>query len=207
MLAFVNPSLGEEVSIQHQSLTLNANLEIAEGKSMQDGVVLILHGMMAHNRMEIIEASQQALLDNDHSSLAITLSLGVDSRKGFFDCALLHTHTMDEALGELAAWVQWLREKSVNKIVLMAHSRGANQAMVYTVEHDDPLISHIILLAPNTTANAKPNYEARYGKSFDNNLARVQKLIDAGKRSQMLEELDFSYCPKATVSAATFYSY
>lgn len=207
LLAIASPSKGVDVSIQYRDLSLNANLELAEGKSMKDGVVLLLHGMMAHNRMEIIEASQQALLDNNHSSLAITLSLGIDKRRGFYDCARPHTHTADGAVEELAAWVRWLSEQGVNKIVLMAHSRGANQAMVYTVERDDPAISHIVLLAPNTTSGAKMQYESRYGEGFDENLARVKNLLDLGKGDEMIEEINFYFCPKATVRADTFYSY
>jgi pimeloyl-ACP methyl ester carboxylesterase len=197
----------KEVSIQYRGLMLNGNLELAEGRRLEDGVVLILHGSLGHNRMEIIEASQQALLDNDYNSLAITLSLNINNRHGFYDCTWPHRYTLDDGVDELSAWIGWLSEKGVERIVLLAHSRGANQAMIYAVEEKDPKVSHLVLLAPNTTDTSKSNYEARYGKTFDENLVRVKKLIDAGKGAELIENLDFSYCPKATVSAATFYSF
>jgi pimeloyl-ACP methyl ester carboxylesterase len=162
---------------------------------------------MAHNRMEIIEASQQALLDNNQSSLAINLSLGVDNRHGFYDCSWPNRHTLDGGLDELDAWVAWLRKKGVNQITIMAHSRGANQAMVFAVERKHPEVTHLVLLAPNTNPSPKPQYEARYGKTFDESLELVEKRIAAGKGNELIDNLDFSYCPKASVSANTFYSY
>ena len=208
LLLFISVSLkAEEVTQQYGDLTINANLELADGKVLQDGVVLILHGTMAHNRMEIIEASQQALLDNDHSSLAINLSLRLDNRHGFYDCSLPHRHIMDAALDELDAWVAWLRKKGVNQITIMAHSRGANQIMVYAVERKHPEVTHLVLLAPNTNPSPKPQYVARYGETFDESLALVQKQIDTGKGDELIDNLDFAYCPKASVSADSFYSY
>lgn len=208
MLLFTSVSLqAKEVTQQYSGLTINANLELADGKTLEDGVVLILHGTMAHNRMEIIEASQQALLENNTSSLAINLSLDIDNRHGFYDCTLPQRHNLDAGLDELDAWVNWLLEKGVSGITIMAHSRGANQAMVYAVERPDPAVTHLVLLAPNTNLSPKPQYEARYGEIFDETLDRVKQRIAAGKGAELMDEVDFSYCPQATVTADTFYSY
>lgn len=206
LVAFV-PLQAKEVTQQYRGLTINANLELADGKSLEDGVVLILHGTMAHNRMEIIEASQQALLENDHSSLAMNVSLRIDNRHGFYDCTLQHRHIAGETVDELGVWVGWLRDMGVTRIAILAHSRGANQAMVYVVEHPDPAVSHLVLLAPNTNPSPKPEYEARYGEIFDDTIERVQKQIAAGKGAELIDNLDFSYCPRASVTADSFYSY
>ncbi len=48
------PSPAEEVTLQHKGLTLNANLMLAEDKTLSDGVLLVVHGTLAHNRMEIV---------------------------------------------------------------------------------------------------------------------------------------------------------
>jgi len=196
----------KEVTQQYLGLTINANLELAHGKALQDGVVLLLHGAMAHNRMEIIEASQQALLDNGQSSLAINLSLGIDNRHGYYDCAWPNRHTLNGSLDELDTWVNWLREQGVDRIVIMGHSFGANQVMVYAVERHHPSVTHLVLLAPNTTSDSKVHYEARYGEILDENIERVKKQIDTGKGDELIDNLDFSYCPQASVSANSFYS-
>lgn len=207
LLVTFAPLQAKEITQQFRGLTINANLELADGKSLEDGVVLILHGTMAHNRMEIIEASQQALLENNASSLAINLSLDIDNRHGFYDCTLPQRHILDVGLDELDAWVNWLRGKGALQITIMAHSRGANQAMVYVVERPDPAVTHLVLLAPNTNPSPKPQYEARYGEIFDETLDRVKKQIAAGKGADLMGNVDFSYCPQATVTADTFYSY
>lgn len=71
----------KEVTLEFEDLTLNANLEIADGKQFSDGVVLIMHSFLAHNRMEIIAASQTALLENGQSSLAINGCAGTGHRR------------------------------------------------------------------------------------------------------------------------------
>ena len=70
----------EEVTHDYGRLTLNANLDMADGKQFEDGMVLIVHGLMGHNRMQIIEKSQILLQEQGLSSLAINISLGVNSR-------------------------------------------------------------------------------------------------------------------------------
>ncbi len=197
----------KEVTQQYRGMTLNANLELADGKTLKDGVVLILHGMMAHNRMEIIESSQQILLENNRSSLAINLSLGIDNRHGFYDCNWPQTHTSEDSLDELDQWVEWLFKQGVEEIVIMAHSRGANQAMVYMTERKKSVVKHLVLLAPNTVKSAKMQYEGRYGDIFDETIAKAEKLIKAGKGGELIEKIDFSFCPRSTISADTFYSY
>jgi len=45
----------EAVQIKKDSLALNGNLSLASGKTVKDGVVLITHGTLAHNGMEVIK--------------------------------------------------------------------------------------------------------------------------------------------------------
>ena len=195
-----------EVTLDHNGLTLNANLEMATDKDFSDGMVLILHGMMGHNRMELVESSQQILLENDFSSLAINLGLDLDNRHGFIDCEVPHTHLQQDAITELGLWVDWLRQKGVDNIALMAHSRGANQAMVYAAEHLDPEVRHVVLLAPGAD-DVKDSYEKRYGPVFDSNVSRMQERISLGKGDEPVSNIDFWFCPRAEVTPYSFISY
>jgi pimeloyl-ACP methyl ester carboxylesterase len=196
-----------EVTLEYQGLTLNANLELAPGRDLKDGIVLIVHGYLAHNKMEIIRASQQALLDNGQGSLAINLSLGIDNRHGFYECTDPHRHTQENAVDELKAWVEWLRDKGVTKITMMGHSRGANQIMVYAVEVKDPEVTRLVMLAPGMGATAGLSYKDRYGKSFEEPLALAFKQVAAGRGSDLMADIDLLSCPKARVSADSFISY
>ena len=48
------PLKAEEVKIKHGDLTLNANLNLPPEKSLANGVVLMLHGTLAHKDMEFM---------------------------------------------------------------------------------------------------------------------------------------------------------
>ncbi len=201
------PCQANEIKIHHNGLTLNANLLMAKDKDYQDGVVMVLHGFLGHNQMEIVETAQQSLLDIGRSSLAINLSLSVDNRYGFFDCDIDHRHVLDDALNEIQAWIDYLKSKGVNKIVLMSHSFGANQLMVYTSERPDPAITHLVFLAPKISGTFREGYEHRYGKSFDAALDKANELIKQGKGDQLMEYTDFLSCPQAHVTPNSFFSY
>jgi len=196
-----------EVSQPFRDLTLNANLEMADGRDFKDAIVLIVHGYSGHNKMEIIRSAQQALLDNGQSSLAINLSMGIDNRHGFFDCTWPHRYLQEDTLDEISAWVDWLRDQGVSRITLLAHSRGANQAMVYAVDNKDSEVTQLVLLAPGTFDDTRQAFEERYGPSFDPQMARAEKLIAAGRGVELMENTDIMICPQTSVSANTFNSF
>lgn len=197
----------EEVTQEYRGLTLNANLEMAEGKDYNDGMVLIIHGYLAHNKMEIIRSSQQVLQDNDMSSLAINLSLGVDNRHGFFHCASPHRHKQENGVKEIAAWIAWLRDKGTRRVTLLAHSRGANLAMVYAVEQKDPEVTHLVMLAPGTGEQVRDFYQERYGKNLDQLVDISEAKMASGKGAELMHDIDMLLCAKSTVTAESFLSY
>ena len=61
----------DEVQIQHDGLALKADFDLAQGKTVQDGVVILVHGTLAHHRMEIVETTSELLRDAGYSTLAI----------------------------------------------------------------------------------------------------------------------------------------
>jgi len=202
-------SFAEEVTLPFNGLTLNANLEIADDKKMSDGIVLIMHSFLAHNRMEIIKASQEAFLENDQSSLAINLSLGVDNRHGNYDCFIPIRHKLSGSFAELDTWINWLSSKGVKKIVLMGHSISSNQILNYVVKRNNPSVTGVVLLAPNTrgTASSPVRYKESYGADLSEVLERANKLIADGKKDQLMKNTDFGFCPKTSVSADAFVAF
>lgn len=206
LLSIGTKSAAEEVVQQFNGITLNANLEMADGQDFSDGMVLILHGLMGHNKMELVAASQQLLSENELSSLAFNISLDIDNRHGFYDCTWPQRHEQQDAITELRLWVDWLRRKGVKKIALMAHSRGSNQAMVYAAEQLDPEITHLIMLAPGAD-DVKEPYEERYGAIFDATVARMNERVALGKGEELVDNIDFWFCPKAGVTPNSYISY
>src|SRR2546423_276371 len=72
----------EPAQLKPGQIRLNGNLEVPAGKKVADGVALILHGTLSHDKQETVAALQENLKKRGLASLAITLSLGVDNREG-----------------------------------------------------------------------------------------------------------------------------
>lgn len=212
VLAFVLPARAEEVKIKHQGLTLNANLNLAPGKSLTDGVVLLLHGTLAHKDMEIMRALQDLLIERGINNLAINLGFAQDDRHGMNDCAGPHRHKDSNAVKEMGLWVDWLKAKGATAITVLGHSRGGNQVARYAAgmpAAPDSLVKRAVLVAPSTW---EPGKQARgYKKSYKKDLAplleKARALVKAGNGGALMEGVDFVYCPNTLVAAATFVDY
>ena len=198
----------EEVKLQQDDLTLNANLEKA-GDWPAAPTVLITHGTLSHNKSEIMAALQELFLQNDVSSLAINLGLGLNDRHGPYDCNTPHDHRHEDAIDEIGTWLDWLEKQGVKQVVLMGHSRGGNQTAWFAAEHDDSVIRKLILVAPQTwnMEHEAQGYENNYGKPLAAILGNAESLVAAGKPATAIEHTDFIYCKDTTVSAEAVVSY
>lgn len=198
-----------EARIPHHGLTLNGELELASGRSVRDGLVIMVHGTLAHARMEIMQGLQASFRARGLSTLAITLSLGIDDRRGMYDCAVAHRHRHDDALGEIAAWIGWAKQQGAKDLVLLGHSRGGNQVARYVTERDDPTIDTVVLIAPlvSYAAQVRAEYEKRFGVPLAPVLARAKQMMEGGQRRAEIGKTGFLSCKEATVSAESFVSY
>jgi len=199
----------ETVSVNTHGLSVTANLETTGDDWQQGPVLLMTHGTLAHNKMEIMATLQQAFLERGVSSLAINLSLGLSDRKGMYDCPVPHTHQHTDAVDEIGLWLDWLKKQGVGKVVLLGHSRGGNQTARFAASHDSDMIRGVILIAPQTWSEEeeKADYQKRYGKALEPLLAKAEKLVAEGKGQTMLKHVDFIYCKDTAASAAAFVSY
>ncbi len=204
------PLQAEEVTIQHNGLTLNADLNMTEGKTMRDGVILMTHAALQHNRMEIVRVVTGLFRENGFSTLAMTYSASLDNRRGPYDCAVPHRHSVEGYWDEIGLWMDWLKERGAETVVLAGHSGGGSWMAQYVNENDDPAIARMLLFAPGTAdhyARSPEGYRARYRKELSEILDQAKKLVGAGKGDTMMEDIDFLFCPRTTVSANAFLSY
>jgi len=208
-LSLAGATRAEEVTLEHDGLTLNGNLTLAEGTTLADGVLLVTHGTLAHNAMEIIETLQGLLQEGGINSLAINLGLGIDNRHGMYDCATPHRHRHGDAVAEIGAWVAWLNAQGAGDIVLVGHSRGGNQTAWYASQASSPKIKGVILIAPMTreAGQAAGGYRKRFDKDLGPVLAEAQALADAGKGGTLMAHVDFVYCRDTSATAGAFVSY
>jgi pimeloyl-ACP methyl ester carboxylesterase len=203
------PAKAEEVKIKNGDLTLNANLNLVPGKSLADGVVLMLHGTLAHKDMEIMRSLQDTLLERSISNLAFNLSLAQDNRRGMMDCAGPHQHKDTNAVREIGLWVDWLKAKGAGAITVLGHSRGGNQVARYLADKPDDAVRLAVLISPGTWKPEKlaRNYKKNYKKDLVPLLEKSRALIKANQGDKLMEGVDILYCPSTIVAANTFVDY
>lgn len=200
----VGTSHAEEIKAKFNGLTVNANLLMADGASMQDKIVLLTHGTLTHKGRSTYDAYQKNLAAEGISSLAINLSLGLDDRAGEYDCAVTHTHKHTDALDEIGFWLDWLEGKGANQIILAGHSRGGNQTAWFASERDRDTVKKVVLIAPATgEQQSAAEYKEKYGVSVDSLLTKA-KAMDS---KALLKDTDFIYCKKTQVTAEAFIDY
>lgn len=204
------PVLADEVKLPYQGMTLNASLAKSADSWPAGPVVLMTHGTLAHRGMEIMAGLQSMFADRGISSLAINLALGLDDRPaGMYDCATPHTHRHTDAVAEIGAWLDWLKAQGAEKVALLGHSRGGNQTARFAAGTTDPVVTAVILIAPQTWSAdyAAADYEKRYGKPLAPVLEKAQALVEAGKGDTPMDPVDFIYCEQTSATAAAFVSY
>lgn len=195
----VSPVRAEPVEVGHAGLTLNGELRLADGKALADGVVLLVHGTLAHHGMEIIAGQQGRLSERGLNTLAVTLSLGQDRRTGMADCSAVQAHRHEDAVGEIAAWTAWLKAQGAGPLTVLGHSRGGNQVARFATE--DPAAAQVarwVLVAPATwTEDPSP-------PSF---VAEARSKAAAGQGDAVMSVPAFLYCQDAKATAAAVTSY
>jgi pimeloyl-ACP methyl ester carboxylesterase len=209
LLSVTPPAAAKEVKLAFGGMTLNAVFTLAPGKTLADGIVLLTHGTMAHNDMQIIRSLRTLLQARGLNTLAINLSLSQDDRHGIYDCARPHRHKESDGPAEIAAWVAWLKQQGAGPITVLGHSRGGSQTARYAAAKPDPAVKKVVLVAPATwdAAKAAAAYEARNRTPLKPLLEKAEALVKTGKGDTIIEGVDFLTCPKSPISAATFVDY
>lgn len=178
------------------NLSVRANLMMADGKTMQDDMVLLTHGTLTHMGRSTYAALQKNLAALGVSSLAINLSLGVDNRQGEYDCAVPHKHKHTDALQEIGVWLDWLQKQGANQITLAGHSRGGNQTAWFASENDSDRFEKVVLIAPGFNGPKPADF-----------LAKAKAMQKKGEGQSMIKGIDFIYCKDAQASADAVVSY
>ncbi len=208
-LLVASATAAKDVTVEHQGIALNGTLDLAAGKALADGVILMVHGTMAHKDMEIMRQFRGMFRKNGYSTLAVNFGLNVDNRRDFYDCARPSTHRKADALGEIGAWLDWLQASGAKRVVLFGFSRGGQQAAWFAAERDHAAIASLVLLAPiNPGEFAQAlRYEMQFSKPLKPLLDQAHALIKAGKGQSRMEKVPFLTCPETSVTAESFVSY
>jgi pimeloyl-ACP methyl ester carboxylesterase len=199
LLAAVNGAArAEPVQIKPGLLRLNGNLEVPAGKTVADGVALLLHGTLSWHGQETIAALQKNLKGRGVASLAITLSLGVDDRQRTRRCDVVHDYALAGVKREVVLWLEWLAGQGARTVDLVGFSRGGAQIAAFAPE----LVRarRFVLVAP-AFATADEQAET-YQRAFGHPLA--PEIAEARKNPLQQRAVDFLTCKQAPVLNATF---
>lgn len=114
----------------------------AEYQAGQPGkpVVLLLHGFLQTREFPTVASLARGLHDAGYAVLTPTLSLGIPNRQQSLACEAIHHHSMDDDIREIALWIGWLKSRGHRSIVLLGHSFGSLQLLVYLNTHPDKTI-------------------------------------------------------------------
>lgn len=203
--ALARPAAADDISADYKGLKVNATLTMADGKTMADGIVLLLHGTLAHHKMEMIAAAQELLAERGISSLAPSLSYGLNDRKGMYAKGVAHKHRNEGALDEIAFWLDYLKGKGAGDITLAGHSRGGMQVSWFMAERGDDAVKRVVLIA---SGQWNPKKAAKgFKRSHKADLADMLAKAKGMDGDAMMKGVGVLYYPGEDVAAKTFISY
>ena len=211
-LMFSQNAFAEAVQIKANDFTVNGDLQLADGKTLQDGVVLFTHGTWMNQDYSTAKMLKKNLTEAGQSVLAISLSLGLDNRQeiAMTACDRPHTHKHTDALTEIDAWVKWLEKQGVKDITLVGHSRGGNQTAWYASLHNDnQAIKRVVLFAPQLWSweDEVAEYQTKYQQDLNALVKKANDLVKAGKGDTLMPKTNLLYCKESPVSATSFADY
>jgi len=201
LLLFSGQLIAQPVSIKHNGVKLNAEINPAEDKTKP--FFLILHGTFAWHGMELPTSIQSLLEEEDYGSLAFSLSLGVNDRTGFFDCKQPIISKHGNAQQEIEQWVKYLNAQGYKNIVLVGHSRGGAQMAAYALANQKSA-KQLFLIAPMTWKQSK--IARAFNKNNNKSMEDLVAKIKSGKLSE-LKQQNILHCKEANIRAQSFLSY
>jgi len=177
-------------------LTANAEYRPPEaGKP----TVLLMHGFLQTHEFPTIHRLTEGLASAGYGVLAPTLTLGVTHRKQSLACEAIHTHTMNEAAKEIAAWVDWLKARRTKSIVLMGHSFGSVLTLAYLSKNHEPAVRKMIGVS---AAEGRMKVE---GPSRDSLIKQTRVLVRANDKRLLVHQ--FSFCQQFRATPSSMLSY
>ena len=175
---------------------LPANAEYLIGERSKPAV-LLLHGFLQTRDFPTVTTLARGLQDAGYTVLSPTLSLNIPNRTQSLACEAVHKHSMDEDVAEIGRWVDWLKSQGYRSIVLVGHSFGSLQLLVYLSTHPDPAVKAYI---------GASLVEAQIGPASRPALiARLEDRIRNKQRALVTQTL--SFCSKYTSTPDGLLSY
>ena len=161
--------------------------------------VLFIHGFLQTPHYQTAISLIDAISEAGYTVLAPTLSLGIDRRKKSLPCEAIHSHTMTGDISEMSYWVNWLTSRGYSKIILVGHSYGSLQALVYISEKPNKAVKKVI-------ATSLVDIEHAVGEqNIRAEIKWAKSVMSQGNEAP--HEFQISYCKKYVAPPKAFLSY
>ncbi len=194
---FTAPALAERVTLQLKP-GLTARAEYQRGAADKPAV-LILHGFLQTHTFPTVHNLANGLASAGYSVLAPTLSLGVTHRDRSLPCEAVHTHTLEGNRRELDAWLAWLRAQGHDRVVLIGHSLGSAELLLYLEARRPRAVKHFIAVS---LVESRPFEDKVDNAAF----VRVQR-AKLRRGDGRPEAYPLSFCKRFVAPPQTFISY
>ncbi|MFN3594509.1 MAG: alpha/beta hydrolase [Thiobacillaceae bacterium] len=177
---------------------LTAHAEYRPGAEDKPAV-LILHGFLQTHNFPTVHNLADGLASAGYSVLTPTLTLGVTHRRQSLSCEAIHTHTHEGNVREIDAWLRWLKARGHRRIVLIGHSLGSAELLLYLQARRPGDVVHFIALSlVESRSDDQPDGLEALRQAMRQRVAR-------GDRSLLSHPL--SFCRNFNAAPQTFASY
>lgn len=161
--------------------------------------VLILHGFLQTHSFPTVHNLAEGLATAGYSVLTPTLTLGVTHRRQSLPCEAIHTHTHEDNMRELDAWLRWLKAQGHQRIVLIGHSLGSAELLLYLQARRPRTVVQFIALSL-----VEPRFDLK-PENLEQLRQTMQRRAARGDRQVLTHSL--SFCRNFTAVPQTFASY
>lgn len=161
--------------------------------------VLILHGFLQTHDFPTVHNLAEGLATAGYSVLTPTLTLGVTHRRQSLPCEAIHTHTREDNMRELDAWLRWLKARGHRRVVLIGHSLGSAELLLYLqTRRPRDVVQFIALSLVESRSDALANDVETLRRTMQ------QRAAQGDRRPQ---RHPLSFCRDFNAIAQTFASY
>lgn len=161
--------------------------------------ILLIHGFMQTREFPTITRLADGLTTAGFTTLAPTLSLGISRRSRSLPCEAIHRHTLEQDVAEIAFWMHWLERYRPGPVIIVGHSYGSLQSLIYAAEKPSASLQQLIALS---LVDAGRQSDPQTASAT---LAETRHRIASG--DTQLNSYRLGYCKKYVGTPQSFYSY
>jgi len=197
-VAVFSNHLSAEIIEQQTAERKTALASYLEGDS-DSKPLLLLHGFLQTHDFPTVSRLTSALNEAGYTTLSPTLTLGLNHRKKSLACEAIHTHNTAMDTAEIKQWIEWLYNKTGQKVTVIGHSAGTQTLLSYIASHGDELVEEIILISLSYFTEGPVNNET------PEHAQKARAALAGG--FDPLDNYGLSYCKLYPTRASDFISY